>query len=109
MARNTRDTCRAILVDLQGRGFEQEATHRAIMESIARIAGETRATRERYMNALKKQGYIVQGMAGTYRLEASKVDDDSEMSMIGELTRRVTQLETAVAKLRKNKEAEHDG
>jgi uncharacterized protein YceH (UPF0502 family) len=90
------------MVNLQGRGFENEASRRDIMDAIIQVAGETRATRDRYMNALKKHGFIKQAAAGAFTLHFDKVDNDSEMSLIGELTGRVTKLETAVAKLRKN-------
>ena len=109
MARTTYDTCGAIMIDLQGRGFEREASRRDVMDAIVRIAGETRATRDRYINALKKHGFIKQAGAGAFTLHFDKVDADDEMSLIGELTRRMTRLETAVAKMRKNQEAEHDG
>lgn len=97
------------MIDLQGKGFEETATRRDVTNSIVAIAGETRETRDRYVNALKRHGFIKQGQAGLYMLDWSKVDDDSEMDMIGELTRKVARLETAVAKLRGAKEAEHDG
>ena len=109
MARNTHDTCRAIMIDLQGRGFEEEAMRRDIMISVAAVAGETKATRERYMNALKKYSFIKQTGGASFTLHFSKVDNDSEMSLIGELTRRMSRLETTIAKLRKGKEAAHDG
>jgi len=79
------------------------------MESIIQVAGETRATRDRYMNALKKHGFIAQATPGTFTLNFDKVDNDSEMGLIGELTKRITRLEIAVAKLRKNQRDEHDG
>lgn len=97
------------MIDLQGRGFEETATRRDVTNAIVAIAGETRATRDRYMNALKRHGFIKQGQAGLYVLDWSKVDDDSDMNMIGELTRRVSRLETAVAKLRGTREDKHDG
>lgn len=106
MARNTRATCRAIMIDLQGRGFEETATRRDVTNAIVAIAGETRATRDRYINALKRHGFIKQGQAGLYVLDWSKVDDDSDMDMIGELTRRVSRLETIVMGIKKVLEEE---
>lgn len=99
MARNTRATCRAIMIDLQGKGFEETATRRDVVNSVVAVAGETRATRDRYMNALKKHGFIKQGQGGLFILDWSKVDNDSETEMIGELTRRVSRLETIAAKI----------
>jgi len=109
MARNTYDTCRAIMIDLQGRGFEDEASRKDVIHSVMTVAGETKATRDRYMNALKKYGFILQRGAKGFDLEFGPVDDDSEMGLIGELTRRISRLETIVAKIREGKEAEHDG
>ncbi len=109
MARTTYDTCSSIMINLQGRGLENEASRREIIDSITQVAGETRTTRDRYMNALKKHYFIAQAGPGTFTLNFDKVDNDSEMSLIGELTKRITRLETLVAKLRKNTEAEHDG
>jgi len=109
MARTTYDTCSSIMINLQGKGLENEATRRDVMDAIIQVAGETRATRDRYMNALKKHGFIKQASGGAFTLHFDKVDDDSEMGLIGELTRRMTRLEVAVAKLRKSKEATHDG
>jgi len=109
MARTTYDTCSSIMINLQGRGLENEATRREVMEAIIQVAGETRATRDRYMNALKKHGFIKQAGGGAFTLHFGNVDDDSEMSAIGELTRRITRVEVAVAKMRKNPEAAHDG
>jgi len=109
MARTTYDTCGSIMINLQGKGLEKEATRRDVMDAIIQVAGETRTTRDRYMNALKKHGFIKQAAGGSFTLHFDKVDNDSEMGLIGELTRRMTRLEVAVAKLRKNTEAEHDG
>ena len=109
MARTTYDTCSSIMINLQGKGLENEATRRDVMDAIIQVAGETRATRDRYMNALKKHGFIKQAAGGAFALHFNKVDEDSEMSLIGELPKRITQLETIVAKLRKNTGAEHDG
>lgn len=109
MARNTYDTCRAIMIDLQGRGFETEAPRRDVMNSVIAIAGETRATRDRYMNTLKKYGFIRQKGGGIFALDFGPVDNDGEMGLIGELTRRISRLETMMAKMNKSKEAEHDG
>ena len=97
------------MIDLQGKGFEETATRRDVTNSVVAIAGETRATRDRYMNALKRHGLIKQGQAGLYVLDWSKVDSDDDMDLIGELARRMSRLETAVAKMRGTKEAEHDG
>lgn len=105
MARNTKATCRSIMIDLQGRGFEGKTTRKEIMASIVEIAGETRSTRERYINALKRYGFVKQETDGLFTLNYSKVDDDSEMSLMGDLTRRVSRLEVIVAKLYKAKEA----
>jgi len=109
VARTTYDTCGSIMINLQGRGFESEATRRDILDAIIQVAGETRATRDRYMNALKKHGFIVQVEAGLFTLHFDKVDNDDEMGLIGELTKRVTRMEIAIAKIRKSPEAEHDG
>ena len=109
MARTTYDTCGSIMVHLQGKGFEKQASRRDVLDAIVAVAGETRATRDRYMNALKKHSFITQMPGGEFDLHFDKVDNDSEMSLIGELTRRITRVETLVTKLRKNQEAEHDG
>lgn len=109
MARSTKATCRAVMVHLQGKGFETTATHREIMNAIVAVAGETRATRNRYMTALKRHRFISQVAGADYSLHLEKIDDDDEMSLIGELTRRVTRIETIIANMRKGKEAEHDG
>ncbi len=79
------------------------------MDAIIQVAGETRTTRDRYINALKKHGFIVQASPGTFTLNFDKVDNDTEMSLIGELTKRITRVEIAIAKLRKNQGDEHDG
>lgn len=109
MARTTYDTCGSIMIYLQGKGFEKQASRRDVLNAIVAVAGETRTTRDRYMNALKKHRFITQMPGGEFDLHFDKVDNDSEMSLIGELTRRVTRMETAIAKLRKNQEAAHDG
>lgn len=102
MARTTYDTCRSIMIHLQGKGFEKQATRRDVLNAIVAVAGETRATRDRYMNVMKKHRFITQMPGGEFNLHFDKVDDDSEMSLIGKLTRQVTQLETTIAKMRKN-------
>lgn len=109
MARNTYDTCRAIMINLQGRGFEKEASRKDVLASVMTIAGETKATRDRYMNALKKYGFIRQRGAAGFEMDFGPVDNDSENSLIGEITRRVSRLEAIVAGLRKNREDETDG
>ena len=106
MARTTYDTCSSIMINLQGRGLENEATRREIMDSIIQVAGETRATRDRYMNALKKHGFIKAAGPGTFTLHFDLVDNDSEMGLIGELTRRITRIETILANVRKVLEEE---
>jgi hypothetical protein len=109
MARTTYDTCGSIMINLQGRGFEKRASRRDVLDSIVAVAGETRATRDRYMNALKKHRFITQMPGGEVDLHFDKVDNDNEMSLIGELTQRISRMESTVAKLRKNQEATHDG
>jgi len=109
MARTTYDTCSSIMINMQGRGLEDEATRRDVMEAIIQVAGETRATRDRYMNALKKHGFIKQIGGGMFTLNFNKVDNDTDMELIGELTRRMTRVEVAFAKLQKRLEDEHDG
>jgi hypothetical protein len=90
------------MIHLQGKGFEKQATRRDILNAVVAVAGETRATRDRYMNVLKKHRFITQMSGGEFNLHFDKVDDDSEMSLIGKLTRQVTQLETTIARMRKN-------
>jgi hypothetical protein len=97
------------MIHLQGRGFEKQAGRNDILNAIVAVAGETRATRDRYMNALKKHRFITQMPGGEFDLHFGKVDDDIEMSLIGELTKRVSRLETEIAKTRKNTEAAYDG
>ena len=97
------------MIHLQGKGFEKQAGRRDILNAIVAVAGETRATRDRYLNALKKHRFITQMPGGEFDLHFDKVDDDSEMTLIGELTKRVFRLETEIAKIRKNKEAAYDG
>ena len=109
MARNTYDTCRAIMIDLQGRGFEQEATRHEVLNSVVAVAGETKATRDRYMNALKRHGFVTQTGPASFTLHIEKADNDGEMSLIGDLTRRITQVETILSRMRKGPEGEHDG
>lgn len=99
MARNTKATCRAIMIDLQGRGFEESATRKQVMDSIMAVAGETRSTRDRYINALRRHEFIKLEQSGLFSLNLSKVDNDSEMNLIGELTRRISRLEAKVAKM----------
>lgn len=109
MARTTYDTCGSIMIHLQGKGFEKQASRRDVLDAIVTVAGETRATRDRYMNALKKHRFITQMPGGEFDLHFDQVDNDSEMSLIGELTQRVTRLEITITKMRRNQEAAHDG
>jgi len=97
------------MINLQGRGFEETAPRNEIMTSVMSVAGETKATRDRYMSALKRYGFVEQRGATEFVLHFEKVDTDDEIGMVGELTRRVSRLETIVATMRKGKEAEHDG
>lgn len=101
MARNTHATCRAILMHLQGRGFEKEASRKDVTESVSRIAGDTRPTRDRYMKFLKKYKYIEQIGPALYRLNTVMIDDDSESSITAELATRMSRVETFIAKMQK--------
>lgn len=109
VARNTKDTCRAIMAHLQGRGFEDIATRKDVMDSIIAVAGETKTTRDRYLNTLKRYGFVRMQPDGFFALISSRADEDTEMSLLGDLSRRLAELEAIVANMRKPKEAEHDG
>lgn len=109
VARNTKDTCRAIMTHLQGRGLEKEATRRQVMSSIVAVAGETKITRDRYLNTMKRYGFIRLGSSGIFTLNSSRADEDTEMSLLGDLSRRVAELERIIARIKAKTEAEHDG
>lgn len=109
VARNTKDTCRAIMTHLQGRGFEETATRKQVMDSIVAVAGETKTTRDRYLNTMKRYGFVRMAQNGLFTLNSSRADEDTEMSLLGDLSRRVTELEKIIAGIRLQKEAEHDG
>ena len=109
VARNTKDTCRAIMTHLQGRGFEETATRKQVMDSIVAVAGETKTTRDRYLNTMKRYGFVRMQANGLFLLLSSKADEDTEMSLVGDLSRRVAELEAIVANMKNQKEAEHDG
>lgn len=109
VARNTKDTCRAIMTHLQGKGYEGTATRKQVMDSIVAVAGETKTTRDRYLNTLKRYGFIRMQSDGFFALISAKADEDTEMSLLGDLSRRVADLEAIIADMRRPKEAEHDG
>ena len=109
VARNTKDTCRAIMTHLQGRGFEEAASRKEVMNSIVAVAGETKTTRDRYLNTLKRYGFVRMQQDGFFALISARADEDTEMSLLGDLSRRVADLEAIIANMSIPKEAEHDG
>lgn len=103
MARNTKDTCKAIMQTLRGRGLESGCTRHELTTAIIDIAGSTRETRDRYMTELKRHRFVKQVSGGSFALNFSSVDGNEDLDMIGELSQRISRLETIVAKLRANK------
>jgi len=99
MARSRRDTCKAILQALEGRGIDTTCTRKELMKAIVDVAGSTRETREAYMRELKKGQFIRQIDGGSFQLNFAAVDDDEDLSLIGDLTRRVEALEKEVKSL----------
>jgi len=99
MARNTTQTCRAILELLRARGCEFGCTRKELMDAIVEIAGSTRETRERYMTELKRNRYITQNGVSKYTLNYETAEEDAELTLIGDLTIRVGVLEERIEEL----------
>jgi len=108
MARNTTQTCRAILELLQARGCEFGATRKELMDAIVEIAGSTRETRDRYMTALKRNRYISQNGVNTYTLNFETAESPTDLTLIGDLTVRVDVVETTIKDLLTRMEALHN-
>lgn len=100
MARNTKDTCKAILQTLRGRGLVTKCTRHELTTAIIDIAGSTRETRDRYMTELKRHRFVKQVGGGSFTLNFSSVDGNEDLDLIGELSQRISRLETIVAKMR---------
>ena len=99
MARNRRDTCKAILQALTARGIDTICTRRELMTAIVDVAGSTRETRETYMAELKRNRFVKQIDGGNYQLNFAAVDDEPDLTLLGELTKRVDLLERRVQAL----------
>jgi len=99
MARNTTQTCRAILELLRARGCEFGASRKELMDAIVEIAGSTRETRDRYMTALKRNRYISQNGVNTYTLNFETAESTTDLTLIGDLTVRVDLLEGRIKEL----------
>ena len=99
MARNRRDTCKAILQALDARGIDSTCTRRELMQAIVDVAGSTRETRETYMVELKKNRFVRQIDGRHFELNFAAVDDTDDLTLIGELTKRVEALETKIVDL----------
>ena len=99
VARNRKDTCKAILQAMTGRGIDTICTRRELMQAIIDVAGSTRETRETYMAELKRNRFVKQIDGGNFQLNFAAVDDEPDISLIGELTKRVDLLERRVQAL----------
>ena len=100
MARNRRDTCKAILQALTARGIDTICTRRELMTAIVDVAGSTRETRETYMAELKRGRFVKQIDGGNYQLNFAAVDDEPDLTLLGELTKRVDLIERKIADIR---------
>jgi len=99
MARNTTQTCRAILQLLQARGCEFGCTRKELMDAIVEVAGSTRETRDRYMTALKRNRYITQNGVNKYTLNHEIAESPEDLTLIGDLTIRVDMLDARIKEL----------
>lgn len=99
MARNTTQTCRAILELLRARGCEFGCTRTELMDAIVEIAGSTRETRDRYMTTLKRNRYITQNGVNKYTLNHETAEENTELTLLGDLTVRVDMLEGRIKEL----------
>jgi len=93
MARNTAQTCRAILELLRARGNEFGCTRKELLDAIVEIAGSTRETRDRYMTELKRHRYITQNDINKYLLNHETAEESADLTLIGDLTIKVDLLD----------------
>jgi len=89
MARTTKNTCKAIMRTLQGKGLGFGCTRHELMDAIINVAGSTRETREKYMAELKRHRFVKQSSPKTFTLNYEAVDEDDDIKLIGDLTIRV--------------------
>ena len=99
MARNTTQTCRAILELLRARGCEFGCARKELMDAIVEVAGSTRETRDRYMVALKRNRYIAQNGVNVYTLNHETAEEGTDITLIGDLTVRVGMMEARLKTL----------
>ena len=109
MARTTKDTCKAILRDLQGKGLGLGCTRHELIDAITNVAGSTRETRDKYMAELKRHRFIQQNTPKTYSLNYEAVDEDDDIKRIGDLTIRVDMREKSLADLAELVRGDPDG
>lgn len=99
MARTTKGTCKAIMQALRGRGLEYGCSRPELITAIVDIAGSTKETRDKYMTELKRHRFVKQVDGGNFTLNFAAVDEDDEISLIGDLTIRVDIIESVLEKL----------
>lgn len=99
MARTTKGTCKAIMQALRGRGLEYGCTRNELMTAVVDIAGSTKETRDKYMTELKRHRFVKPVDGGNFTLNFAAVDEDDEISLLGDLTIRVEILESELKKL----------
>ncbi len=69
------------------------------MTAVVDIAGSTKETRDKYMTELKRHRFVKQVDGGNFTLNFAAVDEDDEISLIGDLTIRVEILEKSMKEL----------
>lgn len=101
MARNTTQTCKAIMRQLRSQGFEQSATIRDIEAIINSVAGSTKETRRRYTSELIRRKMMKKGEHGIYALNHEIAEMDAEESMISDIMARMNAIESRISDLEK--------
>lgn len=101
MARNTTQTCKAIMRQLRFQGFEQSATIRDIEMVMNSVAGSTKETRRRYTYELVRRKMMKKGEHGIYSLNHELAERNEEESMIRDITARLNAIESRITDLEK--------
>jgi len=84
---------------LQGKGLQHGCTRHQLIEAIISEAGSTKETRDKYMTELKRHRFVKQIDGGSFELNYTSVEDDLDVTLIGELTIRVGMIEKELGEL----------
>lgn len=109
MARTTKGTCKAIMQALRGRGLEYGCSRHELITAIIDVAGSTKETRDKYMTEMKRHRFVKQVDGGNFTLNFAAVDEDDEISLIGDLTIRVEMIEKELKELVASVRGDLDG